>query len=580
MDKHQEQIQADTQELVEQWGNCFGAYEASLVVHRVGFACYGSPTEEKDGKCGYEEEQQKHIQRVTDIILDGRTTGNIMMVEVIVYYYLASDKSLRSMFVFLYQNATGKQLYTDFSERTYATWQDWINWNTLPASELRFPKNGRYPAKGTKIEIAIGHSPAACIGHKTVVVADTTALIGGLGLAVIGIGCFFFPPAAAAVPFIVGGELTVAGYSVVRSTSGLVDRAKHGQSCSLYNSEARGMWLGIGLSLVAGGAGIAVKNTKKLLDAGKAISATRAAITNTLNVSRLSLSAIQIIDRSVHLISNPDKVTPLGVFQVAVAVFFFTRSMQEFQLVAATPATSASTSAASVSAQATPQKTPPQARAEAQQKANVDAARQAAPQAKSDTPPAASASTPATSESATPQTPSPAQARAEAHAKFDARQTAAAQAKSDMSKGLPQRDIPKAAPLSNTPPLTAVDEAYLAARLASHEKRWADPGLKHQIGIKTRLYKHEADKQEILNKKMACSDNPGEIKKVAQKKIDSVNEEKRLREETMVLLPPDHPDAASHRQRIDQFEAELKRLKRIIEQSNHSSMAVFRELMK
>jgi hypothetical protein len=533
MENFKDQIQSDTQELVEQWSNVYGSYEASLVVHRVGFACYGSPTEEKDGKCGYPEEQQKHIQRVTDIILDGRKTGSILLVEVIVYY-LATDKSLRSMFVFLYQDATGKRLYTDFSERTYASWQDWLDWNTLPASELRFPQRGCYPVKGTKVVIDSGHSPAACIGHKTVAVADTTALVVGVGLAAVAIGSFFFPPAAAAIPFIVGGEITVAGYSVVRSTSGLIDRAQHGQSCSLYNSEARGLWLGIGLSLVAGGAGIAAKSTKKLVDAGKAVSATRAAITNTLNVSKLSLSAVQIIDRSVHLISNPDKVTPLGVFQVAVAVFFFTRSVQEFQIIAAT----------STSTPATP---------------------------------AATATTPV-SNKATEQAPSP--ARAEAQAKYDARAAAARQAKSDMAQGLPQRDIPKATTGTAGTTTSPAEEVYLAARLASHEERWSDPGLQHQIGIITRKYKFEEGRQEELNKKLASSDNPGENKKIRQQKIDSAKEEKRLREKAAPLFAPDHSEQASHRQRITQLDAEIARHERAIAQEDHSTFAAVRNLMK
>ncbi len=316
----------------------YGFDEARL---RIGLALFGPE--------GCNEQGYHSSPEISDVIrgvlqvMSGSAnheTFRYKFIEIIVDLKLKDGRST-TLFVFRYLDSENRIRFTDISARYYKDWEDWVVHNTLPEGTMTYPTDGRYCNNSDgEINSTSSLTPAALPISKVIDKTDKTAAIAGIALFGYAVACWMCPLLVAEAPYVVtalsGVETTLAGYMSVRSTSQLIDRYTHGQTISMRDSEARGCWLNIGLSVVGVSATKVANKTLQMQKMGRRITQTRAVTSNVLNVSRLALSGGALVDTGYRLRTNKEERTPLALIQFSLSVYFFTRSAMDFQAIQST----------------------------------------------------------------------------------------------------------------------------------------------------------------------------------------------------------------------------------------------------
>eukprot|EP00981_Chlorochromonas_danica_P013329 scaffold6156_cov179-Ochromonas_danica.AAC.1 len=195
--------------------------------------------------------------------------------------------------------------------------------------EIIYPAHGYYQISlDGEVFLERGFTPAASLVSTVTRWTDSIMAVTGICLT---IAAFTAPPLLALG--IGGGVLTA--YSAGRASSQLMDRYRHGETVSPFDSSAREQWIDLGLSAISGTAGFLA--TKLFISAqrGKRILSAQRVMVKMFSGTSLCASGFR------RFPSPPNKqfdgcrrrqqhLSALEALQTVVAKFFFTRSVEAF----------------------------------------------------------------------------------------------------------------------------------------------------------------------------------------------------------------------------------------------------------
>lgn len=154
--------------------------------------------------------------------------------------------------------------FMDHTGRVYHDFEDWKLNNTLPATQLLYPRDGHLKLKesggeNTKPDVVLEDSAECARPVKTLMACDIAS--GALGI-VTGIGVTVATGGLGLL--MMGGMALSASYGAGRAGMKLRDRAKHNESINPFKSrEAFWVWLGLGADVITFGT-IGVASAKVL----------------------------------------------------------------------------------------------------------------------------------------------------------------------------------------------------------------------------------------------------------------------------------------------------------------------------
>lgn len=128
-------------------------------------------------------------------------------------------------------------VFVDEAARVYATWQEYICFNTLPKSILIAPKRGIYNADvDGNVILEVYDTPTCHTGAVIIRRIDLGATVGSLASSSLIIAGILSAPIAS--PLLVGATAIGIGccaYGLIRSGYALFDRGYHQQVCLTSN---------------------------------------------------------------------------------------------------------------------------------------------------------------------------------------------------------------------------------------------------------------------------------------------------------------------------------------------------------
>ncbi|XP_023298631.2 uncharacterized protein LOC111681138 [Lucilia cuprina] len=226
-------------------------------------------------------------------------------------------------------------IYVDETGRVYQNWKSFVNENVLPAGTMIAPRHGIYNFdKNNDVILDIYCTPSGTAGAKFMNAAQTGSAVAGIGAACVPLAALAMPIAApvVAVAGLIG--LGVGAFTSVTSALHLSDRAKHEQSISLKDSQARGSYLG----MVGGAIGVAAAGATAAMTsmaaAGKATAGIEVFV-NGINITSIVLSGSGVANGVLDLIfkyNDDEKISSLDVLQLSASLVLFTHSLYNFQL--------------------------------------------------------------------------------------------------------------------------------------------------------------------------------------------------------------------------------------------------------
>lgn len=342
--------------LTELWKNQPVKYTEVELRVRLGFALYGQPRR-RDGH--YEREQEDRLDVIIKLLLgrpsslgtsstvsiDGQEKKegrSCYLLEVLILARDLKDDSIHRFFLFSYRRSCGdddddqsvfneEEHFTDYSGRYYVNFQDWLQNNTLPPMEIIYPARGYYQvSQDGEVFLERGLTPAASLASTVTRWTDGIMAVTGICLT---IAAFTAPPLLALG--IGGGVLTA--YSAGRASSQLMDRYRHGETVSPFDSNAREQWIDLGLSALSGTAGFLA--TKLFISAqrGKRILSAQRVMVKMFSATSLCASGLRRLPVRPNKRLNSScrrrhkHLTALEALQTVVAKFFFTRSVETFR---------------------------------------------------------------------------------------------------------------------------------------------------------------------------------------------------------------------------------------------------------
>lgn len=313
--------QQEFDEYNRQWGNKLAYYDEESLTARIAFTKFGLPP--------YNDEQMVESKLFAQKLIQSTDDRKVNLIEILIV--CKTKENVFKVFVYKFEHQKLKKTirYMDYTGRIYTTWDDWLSNNHLPPCQMKYPVDGLYPTT------QVTPSPSGGTGQKIVNGLDTTVMVAGVGLVGVAILSLWFPPAAAAIPYIMAAEGTVATYGATRSAFQLHDRRVHEQSISLADAEARSMWLGIGTSIAGISCMASLGKVAKAAQAGRVLTSGERVFLNALRVSTISLSGACTINSSANLgykiYEGKNEWTWLEVSQLSVSIFFLTRSVTNFK---------------------------------------------------------------------------------------------------------------------------------------------------------------------------------------------------------------------------------------------------------
>lgn len=220
--------------------------------------------------------------------------------------------------LFRVETAAGER-FVDNRGRTYESFEHWRTTNALPPGIVHYPEGGHLSAgPDGRVRLGRGNTPKTVDtwGERAGQILDTAALVGGVvvtGLVIAGTG--------GTAVLVVGAGVAV--WNGARGVQALQDRAEHGQSLSLADSQARGLWLGLAADTAAVGAFGSAARLARLGRTGRAIAPLEASAHGYVQAGANLADAAAIGDQGVDLVRNWDSMAPQDRAQAVLQMGFW-----------------------------------------------------------------------------------------------------------------------------------------------------------------------------------------------------------------------------------------------------------------
>uniref|UniRef100_A0A1I8NXR2 DUF4781 domain-containing protein n=1 Tax=Stomoxys calcitrans TaxID=35570 RepID=A0A1I8NXR2_STOCA len=226
-------------------------------------------------------------------------------------------------------------IYVDETGRVYQNWNSFIEDNVLPAGILVTPRRGVYNFdERNNVILEIYRTPNGKPGTKLMNAAQTGSAVLGMGAAVVPLAALALPIAA---PVVAGAALVglgVGAFTSITSALNLRDRAKHEQTLSVMDSQARSNYLGVAGGILGMAAAGATRAMTSMAAAGKATKGLEVLV-NGINVSSIVLSGSGVANGALDLIfkfRDNDEISSIDILQLSASLVLFTHSLYNFQL--------------------------------------------------------------------------------------------------------------------------------------------------------------------------------------------------------------------------------------------------------
>lgn len=228
--------------------------EYIYLAKKVAFAIFGLPHDDnidERGLEGYEPKQREIANKIKDKIVELKPEDNDLHVAFLFVCCKFEDEKEFPEPVFRvlrnHENGIDYSYYVDTCGRVYTDWSKFLQNNILPECIFCYPENGyyEYEEDGTTVKLGFAMSPACSISQKMRKYGDTAGTVLSFAAAGVGVSTLFTPIGPiVALGALATGSLTGV-YAGFRGAETVIDRKTHGQSISLSDSEARGVWLNI-----------------------------------------------------------------------------------------------------------------------------------------------------------------------------------------------------------------------------------------------------------------------------------------------------------------------------------------------
>lgn len=221
--------------------------DENLLLAKICFAMYGPPTvQDATELCdGYDEKQKESANEILKLILEIHNDKNqpskrlLVGIIVVVCKQEEAEFPLPIFSVFCGcdpMNPHAARSYVDTQRRTYKSWVDWEESNTLPMLKYAFPRRGFFTCStncsyefdvNKEPDIAFGTSPACNLSSRIFGTTDTVAGVTSLACGIIGIASMFTPigPAVLLTTAITG--TSSAAYGTSRAVVRLYDKGRY-----------------------------------------------------------------------------------------------------------------------------------------------------------------------------------------------------------------------------------------------------------------------------------------------------------------------------------------------------------------
>lgn len=221
--------------------------DENLLLAKICFAIYGPPTvQDATELCdGYEEKQKEKANEILKLILEIHKEKNNSSKRLLVGIIVIACKQEESEYplpifsIFTGDdpyNAHAARAYVDTQLRTYSSWDDWKENNTLPMLKYAFPSRGFFSSSSgcgyefdanKKPDVEFGTSPACNLSSRIFGTTDTVAGITSLACGIIGVASLFTPIGPAILLGSAIGGSSSAVYGTSRAVVRLYDKGKN-----------------------------------------------------------------------------------------------------------------------------------------------------------------------------------------------------------------------------------------------------------------------------------------------------------------------------------------------------------------
>uniref|UniRef100_A0A6P7GQA6 Uncharacterized protein LOC114345461 n=2 Tax=Diabrotica virgifera virgifera TaxID=50390 RepID=A0A6P7GQA6_DIAVI len=339
----------------------FAFDQHDLLKKKIGYALFGQPVQEIGN--GYDEAQNSQIEHLFKAILkhnnlyaEYQDQVELAFIYVVLEptdkqatdrrkqdpnYNPRTDISPIPIFVLRkcrVERGEACRIFIDHGGRVYSDWQDFLKNNKLPESVMVLPLNGRYQVEDDRVLLERHETPSCGVLNTVLRVGDISSAVAGLGS-----GTLMFAGAVTSVigaPLLMGAAAvgaTAGVYSITRSAFGLADKYTHDEDLSIFNSEARGIYINIlagSLGFVGAGANMAVS---QMISRGANIGQGVGLAVNAISMANIGISGIGIINSSYDVfdmwINHKQAPSTLTILQLASSVLFFGNAVYNFKTV-------------------------------------------------------------------------------------------------------------------------------------------------------------------------------------------------------------------------------------------------------
>lgn len=212
----------------------------------------------------YEGKNLEAIEKITNKLRDECNGAREIFVTILpISFYYSDSLFTLPLYRFIPNNAEEKvEKYMDHTGRVYKNFEDWRLNNTLPATQLLYPRNGHLKLKNNsegKVDCVLEDSAECSRPVKTLMACDIAS--GTLGL-LAGIGATIATGGTALILY--GAVAASATYGAGRTGLKIKDRMQHSETVNPFKSrEAFWLWLGFSADLVTFGT-LSIASTKIL----------------------------------------------------------------------------------------------------------------------------------------------------------------------------------------------------------------------------------------------------------------------------------------------------------------------------
>ncbi|XP_038217455.1 uncharacterized protein LOC119836250 [Zerene cesonia] len=256
----------------------------------------------------------------------GDETNYVTVIPVELYY----EKKLYELPIFrVHRHTNSQKYYVDNAGRYYKSFDDWYDNSKLPPCKMLFPNRLRleYRPNYNYSHCFVRDTPSARLGSKAARTVDTVSAVAGISS---GVG-LLFASGGLATPLVVVGVAS-ALWGTGRASNQLIDKATHGESINPFtDSESRMLWLGVAANIASFGAMGATMRLTSLAARGREISSALKILTNVANGTNLTISTIAIINNTVYLAVNYDKLSPVDVLFHVASIAFWTKGVYSYK---------------------------------------------------------------------------------------------------------------------------------------------------------------------------------------------------------------------------------------------------------